>query len=178
MRLLITAVLGFVFASSIVAAEYYDLYTRDIDSFPSLSILKREAIADAYAEGFADAQADLIYARSPYAYDDAFSGLISRNNDKAILDYLRNIDTRTSTGSFNKDMWTRVHGDSKSSIGGNLHIETGNMQGKNQVRLIQSGVKGSGAVLKTLPMPRPAVGCAIHQLRVAYGGPKPPSGGC
>ena len=71
-----------------------------------------------------------------------------------------------------------MHGDSKSSVDGNLHMETGHMGGKDEIRLIQAGVKGSGAVLVTLPAPRPAVGCAIHQLRVHYGGSIPPGEHC
>jgi len=111
--------------------------------------------------------------------DNISSALETRgSNDKVILDYLRNIDTRTATGSFNKDVWTRIHGDTKSSVGGNLHIETGIMQGQISARLIQSGVKGSGAVLATVNPKRAQVGCAVHTLRVKYGGPNPPKSPC
>lgn len=170
--------------ASLVSAYQPSFYAGD--GYPSsrnMAILKREAYAAAYADVYNN-----LYAREAeaYAYADAdaeadadahFSyGLSERNNDKVVLEYLRNIDTRTATGSFNKDMWTRVHGDSKSSVGGNLHIETGIFGGHNQARLLQSGVKGSGANLATVDVPRPQVGCAIHRLRVKFGGPKPPTG--
>src|SRR5690606_10431896 len=96
--------------------------------------------------------------------------LVRRNH----LDYLRNIDTRTATGSFNKGQWTRIHGDSKSSHGGKYHMETMTASnGVHHVRLIENGREAA-----KVTVPRPQVGCAIHQLRVHYGGPSPPPAGC
>jgi hypothetical protein len=118
MKFSTTSILAILAGATAITAAYVPTSARDVDLEASkdFEVMKREAYASAYAEAYDDIlnARDLIDREAFPESESLPEFLEARGNDATILDYLRNIDTRTATGSFNKNVWTRIHGDTKS----------------------------------------------------------------